>query len=68
MTEDQLEQEALSWLMETGYRHVCGYDIAPDSADPCGEASGIGLVESIQAAIGPDECFLKDILGVRLVG
>jgi len=34
VTEDQLEQEALSWLIETGYRHVCGYDIAPDSADP----------------------------------
>ena len=34
MTEDQLEQEALSWLVETGYRHVCGYNIAPDSADP----------------------------------
>jgi ATP-dependent DNA helicase RecG len=34
MTEDQLEQEVLSWLVETGYRHVFGYDIAPDSADP----------------------------------
>ncbi|WP_018609568.1 type I restriction endonuclease subunit R [Uliginosibacterium gangwonense] len=34
MTEDQLEQEVLSWLVETGYRHVCGYDIAPDAADP----------------------------------
>ncbi|MDC7698329.1 type I restriction endonuclease subunit R [Vogesella indigofera] len=33
MTEDQLEQEALSWLVETGYRHVCGYDIAPDGPD-----------------------------------
>ncbi|WP_432732456.1 type I restriction endonuclease subunit R [Jeongeupia wiesaeckerbachi] len=34
MTEDQLEQEALSWLVETGYRHVCGYDIAPDGDAP----------------------------------
>jgi type I restriction enzyme, R subunit len=34
MTEDQLEQETLSWLVECGYRHVCGYDVAPDSADP----------------------------------
>ncbi len=34
MTEDQLEQEALSWLVETGYRHICGYDIAPDGASP----------------------------------
>ncbi|AMC35574.1 type I restriction endonuclease subunit R [Janthinobacterium sp. B9-8] len=33
MTEDQLEQEALSWLVEVGYRHVCGYDIAPDGKD-----------------------------------
>jgi type I restriction enzyme R subunit len=33
MTEDQLEQEALSWLVETGYRHLCGYDIAPDGKD-----------------------------------
>ncbi|MCG9060150.1 type I restriction endonuclease subunit R [Laribacter hongkongensis] len=29
MTEDQLEQEALSYLVETGYSHVSGYDIAP---------------------------------------
>ncbi|MFO0558646.1 MAG: type I restriction endonuclease [Polyangiales bacterium] len=34
MTEDQLEQEALSWLVECGYRHVCGYDIAPDGLSP----------------------------------
>ncbi|STQ89131.1 type I restriction endonuclease subunit R [Iodobacter fluviatilis] len=34
MTEDQLEQEALSWLVETGYRHLCGYDIAPDGITP----------------------------------
>jgi len=34
MTEDQLEKETLSWLVETGYRHVSGYDIAPDSPDP----------------------------------
>ncbi len=30
MTEDQLEQEALGWLGEIGYTHICGYDIAPD--------------------------------------
>ncbi|MCG9084275.1 type I restriction endonuclease [Laribacter hongkongensis] len=30
MTEDQLEQEALSYLVETGYSHVSGYDIAPE--------------------------------------
>lgn len=34
MTEDQLEQEVLSWLVKTGYRQVCGYDIEPDEADP----------------------------------
>nr|WP_314898957.1 type I restriction endonuclease subunit R [uncultured Deefgea sp.] len=34
MTEDQLEQEALSWLVEAGYRHICGYDIAPDGSTP----------------------------------
>lgn len=31
MTEDQLEQEALSYLVETGYSHVSGYDIAPEA-------------------------------------
>ncbi len=30
MTEDQLELEAINWLVETGYTHICGYDIAPD--------------------------------------
>ena len=30
MTEDQLEQEALGWLVEEGYTHLSGYDIAPD--------------------------------------
>ncbi len=34
MTEDQLEQEAISWLVETGYQNVCGYDIAPDGPSP----------------------------------
>ncbi|TDM05987.1 MAG: DEAD/DEAH box helicase [Ideonella sp. MAG2] len=30
MTEDQLEQEALGWLVEEGYTHLSGYDIAPE--------------------------------------
>ena len=30
MTEDQLEQEALSYLVETGYSHVYGPAIAPE--------------------------------------
>ena len=34
MTEDQLEQEALSWLIEVGYTHLSGYDIAPDGPAP----------------------------------
>ena len=29
MTEDQLELEAINWLVDTGYTHICGYDIAP---------------------------------------
>ncbi|RYE02415.1 MAG: type I restriction endonuclease subunit R [Sphingobacteriales bacterium] len=34
MTEDQLEQEALSWLVEVGYTHVSGYHMAPDGSAP----------------------------------
>lgn len=34
MTEDQLEQEALSWLIEVGYTHMSGYDIALDGPAP----------------------------------
>jgi len=34
MTEDQLEQEVLQWFTETGYTHLCGYDIAPDGPSP----------------------------------
>ena len=52
MTEDQLEQEALSWLVETGYRHICGYDIAPDGALP--ERNNYVqpiLIERLRAAI-----------------
>lgn len=29
MTEDQLELDAINWLVETGYTHICGYAIAP---------------------------------------
>jgi len=34
MTEDQLEKDALSWLVEVGYTHLSGYDIAPDGPAP----------------------------------
>ncbi len=34
MTEDQLEQEALSWLSDAGYKHLYGPDIAFDGINP----------------------------------
>ncbi len=34
MTEDQLEQEALGWLVEAGYETLFGPDIAPDGEHP----------------------------------
>jgi type I restriction enzyme R subunit len=34
MTEDQLEQETLGWLTETGYSYSYGLDIAPDGTAP----------------------------------
>ncbi|MDD2736086.1 MAG: hypothetical protein PHF56_19310 [Desulfuromonadaceae bacterium] len=42
MTEDQLEQEILSWLAEAGYSHRYGLDIAPDGSAP--ERSTYGQV------------------------
>ena len=32
MTEDQLELEAINWLVETGYPHLCGSVFAPAQA------------------------------------
>ena len=34
INEDQVEQLALEWFKKLGYDYLCGYDIAPDSADP----------------------------------
>jgi type I restriction enzyme R subunit len=34
MTEDQLEQETLSWLADVGYTVLYGVDIAPDGDNP----------------------------------
>jgi type I restriction enzyme R subunit len=34
MTEDQLEQEALTWLADVGYSHVYGPDVAVDGVTP----------------------------------
>lgn len=28
MTEDQLELEAINWLVDTGYTHISGYGLA----------------------------------------
>ena len=34
MTEDQLEQECLSWLADVGWQHRHGPDLAPDGPAP----------------------------------
>ena len=34
MTEDQLEQEALGWLPEVGYKPLRGSDLAPYGSQP----------------------------------
>ncbi|MDD2933279.1 MAG: type I restriction endonuclease subunit R [Methylotenera sp.] len=52
MTEDQLEQEALSWLADVGYSHVYGPEIAVDGNMP--ERSNytqVVLVERLRNAI-----------------
>jgi type I restriction enzyme, R subunit len=52
MTEDQLEQEALSWLIDVGYSHVYGPNIAIDGNMP--ERSNyiqVILIERLRNAI-----------------
>jgi type I restriction enzyme, R subunit len=52
MTEDQLEQEALSWLVEVGYRHVYGPDIAPDGESPeRDDYRQVVLIDRLRASI-----------------
>ena len=34
MNEDQLEQEALGWLVDVGWQHRYGPDLAPDGSTP----------------------------------
>jgi type I restriction enzyme R subunit len=52
MTEDQLEQEALGWLTESGYLHRYGLDIAPDGPAPeRSNYSQVLLVGSLREAI-----------------
>ena len=52
MTEDQLEQETLSWLGSVGYTHLYGPDIAPDGDNPeRGDYRQVVLVERLRAAV-----------------
>ena len=52
VTEDQLEQETLSWLTDEGYTHVYGPDIAPDgSASERADYCEVVLKERLRAAI-----------------
>jgi len=52
VTEDQLEQEALGWLADTGYAHVYGPDIAPDGTAPeRADYRQVLLIERLRRAI-----------------
>ena len=52
MTEDQLEQETLAWLSDTGYSHVYGPDVAVDGDSPeRNNYMQVVLVERLRAAI-----------------
>lgn len=52
MTEDQLEQETLGWLVEVGYRHVYGPTIAYDGENPERDSyRQVLLVERLRSAI-----------------
>ncbi|MFJ2492375.1 type I restriction endonuclease subunit R [Pseudomonas iridis] len=52
MTEDQLEQETLSWLAEVGYTHLYGPSIAYDGESPERDSyRQVVLVERLRSAI-----------------
>ena len=52
MTEDQLEQETLAWLADTGYQNCFGPDIAPDGPKPERTSySQVVLVDRLREAI-----------------
>jgi type I restriction enzyme R subunit len=52
MTEDQLEQETLGWLIEAGYSTLYGPDIAPDGDRPeRGDYRQVLLVERLRSAV-----------------
>src|SRR3990167_2540880 len=52
MTEDQLEQETLTWLADVGYTHAFGPDIAQDGPTPERASYGqVLLTGRLRAAI-----------------
>lgn len=52
MTEDQLEQEALSWLSDAGYKHLYGPDIAFDGINPeRANYQQVVLVDRLRSAV-----------------
>ncbi len=52
MTEDQLEQETLAWIIDTGYAHVYGPDVAVDGTAPeRTNYAQVVLVERLRGAI-----------------
>lgn len=52
MTEDQLEQEALSWLADIGYKHLYGPDISFDGINPeRGNYQQVLLVERLRSVV-----------------
>ena len=52
MTEDQLEQEALGWLADVGYRHRYGPELAPEGSTPeRADYRQVLLVERLRRAI-----------------
>jgi type I restriction enzyme R subunit len=52
MTEDQLEQETIGWLVETGYTHLYGPDIAPDGDSPeRGDYRQVILADRLREAV-----------------
>jgi len=53
MTEDQLEQETLSWLTDVGYNHVYGPNIAVDGDSPeRPNYTQVILIDRLREAIG----------------
>ena len=52
MTEDQLEQETLSWLADVGYTVLHGSDIAPDGDNPeRTDSRQVVLLERLRKAV-----------------